>query len=184
MQKGFIRKIPKCSVEDQRRILLAHLPESSIYEHGRGIESLDAITVAMRGRSGEILIAADLRVLGDSRKVILSEYDRLAELKIAIRDVAHPEDATLPKMLDRALRELTGSRRLIAGKKGAKNTGRKGGVARGEKAKERRHGNIDEDTAYKIWMHPKLTVQDKLFILGPKWTEATARRQFGKTRAK
>lgn len=184
MQKGFIRKVHRSSVEDQRRILLEHLPEKSIYEHGRGIESVDAIVFAMRGHKGEILIAADLRVFGESRTAILSEVDRLLDLGIAIKDMAHPEDKTLPKMLDRALRELLGSRRIMGSKKYAKKTGAKGGIARGVKAKERRHGNIDEATAYKIWSHPKLTVEDKLFILGPPWTKATAHRQFGKSRPK
>lgn len=182
MKKGFIRKIARHPVEEQRRILLEHLPEGSIYEHGRGIESLDALTVAMRGRKGEILIAADLRVLGESRKVILAEVDRLAGLNISIRDVAHPEDATLPTMLDRGLRELAGNARILASQKGAKAHGRNGGIARGVHAKERRHGNIDEDTARKVWTHPKLTREEKLWILGPSWTAATAHRQFGKSR--
>lgn len=184
MKKGFIRKIPRFPVEDQRRVLLLHLPEKAIYEHGRGLESLDAILATVRDadREKEILIAADLRVFGDARKAILANIDRITDKGIVIRDVAHPEDTTLPKMLDRAFTAAASHQRWKGAKKAAEKAGRKGGLIHGEIAKARRYGNVDEDTARKIWTAPKLTIAEKLYILGPEWNKSTATRQFGKSR--
>lgn len=119
------------------------LPEKLIYVAGRGGETLEACLTSFRDRPGKLLIAPDLRVFGQSRKVVAGVMARLERARIKVADIIHPQDETVAEMLERAT--LLIARPRFRDRRTARRRGAKGGLANGEAARSTR-AQIDTDT--------------------------------------
>ena len=175
---GYVNYVPSRPVAAQRAQLESELPRGTrIYTEGLNGESLESAIAAFRGRPGELAIAADLRVFGESRKAILATIHRLGEIKVI--DIHNKEDEnSLPKMIDRAIASLGAYARFKGSKKTAKVTGRRGGKRKAESARENRESVMQADIIKRLCAHPKLTWQDRLDILGEPFTQSTLRRHY------
>lgn len=181
MRKAFARDIPNRPAKEQEANLLAFdLKPAEIYIDGRGAESLSACIASFRGHPGELIIAADLRVFGESRKAILDTMAMLDSLRIKVCDIFSSE-SSVPMMLDRALAELASYARWSGSKKTAKATGRRGGKAKAKWQEAKRAEIAHEDVVRRICESPKLTWREKSAILGGSpFSTATLRRRYGK----
>jgi hypothetical protein len=181
MKKAFASKLPKRAAEDQEAALLAAgIPARDIYVNGRGSESLSACIASFRGRPGELIIAADLRVFGEARKAILDQLALLDRLKITVQDI-HNNESSQPIMLDRALTAISAHARFFGSKKTAKITGRRGGYAKGVLQEVKRAERAHKDVVRRLSQCPKLTWEDRAAILGGKpFSASTLRRRYGK----
>jgi hypothetical protein len=184
MDLGYCRDIPFSKAVEQHDALRQHgVREQKIYIEGRDAESFEACLRALRP-GDRILLASDLRILGDKRAAITERVSQVTRLHGIVVDIATGEcsDRDGVAMLDRAAKGLHGSAKLRSSRKHAKRIGRRGGHAKGEAMFARRFGNIDFETAQRVWTMPGATIEAKLHALGPKFTEATCRRMFGPSR--
>lgn len=177
MRKGWARDLRKNPVETQaQRLVEFGIPAKDLYVDGAC--TLADMLKALR-KGDELYVAADLRVFADGRKAILGITDQLEERGIAFHDIAHPEDKSLSRKLDRATAEIAKFARFRGSSKEAKRTGRKGGKAKGVVFLERRAAVARDDVVRRLCEHPKLTWQDCADILGPPFSSATLRRLYG-----
>ncbi len=178
MQKAFVSALPKITVAQQvAELTAAGLTDKETYVNGRGSESLSACIASLRGQPGEIVIAADLRIFGESRKAILDTLAMLERLQITVRDVAHKETSQ-PAMMDRALTALANySKWKGDSKKQAKN-GRQGGKARGLIAALKRAEKMPDDAVRRLTCSLGETVTWKLIAHVTGLSTATLRRHY------
>lgn len=180
MRKAFVAALPKIPVAAQvAELTAAGITDRDIYIDGRGAESLSACLAAFRGRPGELVIAADLRVFGESRKAILDQLAMLERLKITVHDIANKETSQ-PLMMDRALSALADYKRWKGSKKVAASSGRRGGRAKGDAAAEARNAIMREDIIRRLCAAPELPWKRKVEILGEPFTLSTLRRHYAK----
>ncbi len=179
MRKAFVSALPKITVAEQvAELTAAGIGDRETYINGRGAETLSACVASFHGRPGELLIAADLRVFGESRKAILETLAMLNRMQITVRDVAN-EETNQPAMMDRALTALANySKWKGDSKKQAKN-GRQGGKLKATWQEMRRAEKVPEDVVRRLCACPKLTWKDCAAILGGKpFSAATLRRHY------
>lgn len=179
MIKAFVSALPKISVGEQvAELTAAGVTDKVTYINGRGAESLSACVAAFRGEPGELLVAADLRVFGESRKAILDTLAMLDRMKITVRDVAHKETSQ-PAMMDRALTALANYSKWKGGSKTQAKNGRQGGKLKATWQNMRRAEKVPEDVVRRLCACPKLTWKDCEAILGGKpFSAATLRRHY------
>lgn len=180
MKKGFCRSLPKRTAAEQEKTLTGYgLTDKDIYVDGRGAESLSACVASFHGRPGELILAADLRVFGESRKAILDVTAMLERLRITVCDI-HSNETSLPMMLDEALAALAAYSRWNGSKKTAKATGKRGGAAKGKGQEAKRAERAHPDVVRRIARCPKLTWKEKSELLGGNpFSTATLRRHYG-----
>jgi len=178
MRKAFVKAIPKRDEKAQVADLIAWgLADKDIYVDGRGAESLSACIGSFRGRPGELIIAADLRVFGESRKGILDTAALLGRLKITVGDI-HSGETSLPMLLDDALSQLAAHARFNGSKKTAAITGRRGGKAKAVAAALLRNGIAVDWLLVNIANAEDIPWDRKVALLNGKVSEATLRRHF------
>jgi hypothetical protein len=154
------------------------LPDKAIFWEDRGAETLEACLATFRDRPGTLLIAHDLRVLGTSKRALAAVMDRLERAQIKVRDISHPEDETQAAMIQRANVAISGSR-FQGDRPRARKQGRAGGRAKGAAAWGAREGLAPTWLVDNIVNFPGLSWNDRLMILGGKFTEPTLRRHYG-----
>ena len=180
MRKGVVRKLPKYPVETQTLALTEiGIPLKDIYVIGGGATIKDVVK-AFR-RPGDLYLAADLRVIGSNRKEILGVSDQLESLGVKIHDIAHPEDKSLAKKLERALVKIAEWARWQGSKKDASRIGERGGRAKGVGQEVKRAERAHEDVVRRLCACPDLTWKKRAAILGGKpFSASTLRRRYGK----
>ena len=119
-----------------------------------------------------------MRVLGGSRVGIVARVRYLKSLGITPYDLDTGEtDET--ELLNAAIQRINGARSLRLDPRQPRRLGRKGGLAKGVAAQERRNSIMAEDIVQRICAHPKLNWEDRADILGLPWSESTLRRKYG-----
>lgn len=141
--RGFVRKLPKIPVDEQRERLKA-VGVKIIYEFGTGAEDLDNCLMAFRKRGGIIKIAADLRVFGDTQDEITEAVSKCEEAGVAIVDIAHPELKTVSKQQRYAFGRIAFMRRWDGDRRRAGRTGSEGGKAKAVVAKAKRAEQVPD----------------------------------------
>lgn len=171
IQRGF------CKTKDQAVHLREYgVPEKDIWLAGRGAESLDGCLATFRGRSGVLIVANDLSILGKSRRDIAAIMGRLETLRIRVVDISHPEDDTVAALMQRAANAVCRTR--FRDRRAVRRMGRNGGLARGVSQAERRQEIAADWVIRNIVAAPYITWEDKVRLLGGKISESTLRRHF------
>ncbi len=181
MRRAFVRAIPKRSPKEQEEYLLAFgITKRELYVDGASAESLSSCIASFRGQGGELFIAADLRVFGESRKAILDTMAMLDSLKIKVCDI-HSGENSMPMMIDRALAELASYSRWAGSRGMATRTGRKGGKTKAIKQEAKRAEIAHPDVVRRLCECDKISWREKSAILGGNpYSTATLRRRYGK----
>lgn len=157
--------------------LLKHgLPDKAIYQAGRGAENLDECIASYRGRVGKLLVAHDLRIFGETKKMVAEVMTRLETARIRVVDISHPHDTTIAEMMQRASVAISHSG---LDKKTAKKRGRKGGLGKGVGALIARESHVPTDFVDRIMDCTEICWRLKLEILGPQFSASTLRRHYG-----
>lgn len=180
--RGFVRKLPKITVDAQREKIAA-AGVKIIYEIGKGAEDLDHCLMAFRRRGGIIKHAADLRIFGDTQDEITEAVSKCERAKVQIVDILHPELDTISKQQKYAFGRIAFMRRWDGDKRKARNTGREGGKAKAIVAAARRAERANDDTVRRLlWIAESrqvLTWRLLEWVLGGKpFSMATIRRHY------
>lgn len=147
--RGFVRKLPKLPVDEQRAKLAAD-GVKIIYEYGKDAEDIDGCLMAFRKRGGIIKIAADLRVFGDTQDEITEAVSKCEEAGVTIRDIAHPELKTVSKQQRYAFGRIAFMRRWDGDRRRAGRTGSEGGKAKAVVAAAKRAERVPDDTICRL----------------------------------
>ncbi len=172
MRKGYaINGLQEAALQDYG------LQARNIYLRGRGAETLAELLRSFRGTNGEVVIAADLRIFGSTRKEILAVTDQIESVGLKVIDIRN-KDASLSKLIDLALAKTAGDARRNAAGKSVKSAGRKGGKTKAECQELRRAAVAHEDVVKRICAADELSWRRKAEILGPLFSPATLRRHY------
>lgn len=170
--RGFARN------KDEAAWLKKHgVPDKAVYQIGRGAEDLDECLVTFRGRPGKLIIAHDLRVFGQTKKIVADTMARLEKTRIRVVDISHPGDVTVAEMLHRALVAISGYR--FRDKRTARRRGRDGGRGKGLAAEQARAGLAPDWLIRNIVAETAIAWAVKVRILGDKFSASTLRRHYG-----
>lgn len=170
--RGFSR-----SKEDTQWLHRHGLPDKRIYQAGRGAESLDECFASFRGRVGKLIIARDLRALGETKQSVAATMARLEKARIRVVDISHPADTTVAEMVQRASVAISGYRFLD--KRRAKRIGRSGGLGKGVGAQNLRDGLAPKWLVDRIVDNREVPWSVKEELLAPHFSASTLRRHYG-----
>lgn len=168
-----------CKTKEQERELLAYgLPARSIFMDGRGAETLEICLESFRDRPGTLILAADLRMFGVTRRKVAETMASLERAKIRVIDISHAGDVTVSQLLARATTAIANNH-FEGDRQKARRRGRKGGIGRGTAAAEKRDQTVPKDVVDRIVDCPEIPWAIKAYVLGPGFTKATLRRRYG-----
>lgn len=165
------------ATEQHQAAVDAGRPLRSIYVEGRGAETFDTCVASFRA-GGSLGLVGGLRVLGSSRRQIVSRVDALKAKGIVPYDLLSGETDAF-KLLDAAISKINGGRALGEDSRHAARIGGKGGRAKGEKSQERRNAIMAEAIIGRLWRFKKASGREVAEILGAPWSESTLRRKYG-----
>lgn len=152
------------------------LTDKAIWLDGRGAENFDECLASFRGRPGQLIIAHDLRVFGESKRDVAAAMAKLEKAKIEVVDLAHPEDTTVAEKLHRASVAISGYR--FRDRRTARKRGRDGGLANGAAAQEFRSGIAPDWLVRNIVAEQSIAWKIKVRVLDGNFSEATLRRRY------
>lgn len=130
---------------------------------------------AIRGE-GTLGLVGGIRLLGDSRKAVMASLRALRERGIRPYDFQTGVDDPA-EFLHEAVTKINGSR--MGNSRQSKRKGRRGGLAKGFHAQERRNGFVDEEILKRLWACQYLTGPEIVAILGPAFSVSTMHRMHG-----
>jgi hypothetical protein len=134
-----------------------------IYMRGRGVESLSWCVDKLRHDPGEICVATDLRIFGNTKQEI-TDWLCLFHLQgVKVRDVITGE--TNPFELEKRAHKLLNSGTGMKDHRMARRRGGLGGKAKGNAASARRNALVDDRIAIRLCATKKLTWDEKAKIL-------------------
>jgi len=123
-----------CQNADQEAGIVAYgVPARAVFMADRGAESFEHCLSSFRGRPGTLILAQDLRALGDTRREVAENMARLERAKISVIDLTHREDVTVAQLLARANNAIAHNH-FVGDRQKARRRGRKGGQAKGQAA--------------------------------------------------
>lgn len=174
--RGFAR-----TKEQETAIRAYGLPARAIFAEGVGAESLEACLSTFRDRPGRLVIARDMRIFGETKRLVSAAMKRLEQAGIRVVDITHPEDATISQLLERAHIAIS-STRFSGDRPRARRQGRDGGFAKGRCAQARRDSFVPPRMVDQIVDEPTIPWTVKVRILSPHFSESTLRRRYGAAR--
>lgn len=168
-----------CATKEQERDLIDYgLTARSIFMDGRGAETLDICLESFRDRPGTLIVAADIRLFGDTRREVAEIMARLERSKIRVIDISHAGDVTVSQLLARANTAIANNH-FVGDRQKARRRGRKGGIGRGTAAAEKRDQTVPKEVVDRIVDCREIPWDIKAYVLGPGFTKATLRRRYG-----
>lgn len=153
------------------------VPDRAAYLVGRRGESLDGCLDSFRGRRGRLIIAHDLRVLGETKRAVAAGMAKLENAGIIVTDIVHPGDTTVSQLVQRANVAIAGAR--FRDKRTVKRMGRRGGLGKGISAHLAREAASPKWLIDRIVDARDITWKRKAELLAPHFSESTLRRHYG-----
>lgn len=144
---------------------------------GRGAETLPACFATFRGLPGQLFIASDARVLGNTRRELLAVMHGMEEADIRITDISHEEDNTHTKVLERGLCSIAHAR-FLGNSRAARKAGRSGGIGKGIAAQAARDKNVPKWLVRNIVNDRDIPWDVKMRVLDNKFSQSTLRRRY------
>lgn len=162
--------------EGEAQLIAAGVDPDLIWMRGGGAESLKWAINYLRGRSGMVCVADDLRIFGDSRKAISAQMAAFHVQGVIVRDVVRDENN--PHVLTQAAFEAMAKSAGMRNHRTARRRGSLGGKSKAVAAELARAIRIDPEIARRLWSLKEITQKTKLWVLGEGFTLSSCQRHF------